>query len=137
MANTIFSVLAFILCCMTVTYGESHWQKMAKKFAEVLNDGSGCKDRYEVGRCQSYMHNGWCEKYPKVRAACKATCVCNRVLVEEKAQGIETEIVDCQDNARYEVLCERFGGDCSTSGSLGKSLRRHCPRTCDLCCKYL
>lgn len=47
------------------------------------------------------------------------------------AQHLES----CDDDARFVVLCARFGGDCEGNGGLAKSLQKYCKKTCSLCCK--
>uniref|UniRef100_A0A7M5XIG7 ShKT domain-containing protein n=1 Tax=Clytia hemisphaerica TaxID=252671 RepID=A0A7M5XIG7_9CNID len=113
----------------------------------------GCKDVYGRVRCEYYAHIGWCDKHAKIRQKCRDTCVCNVAPTEKpkpsncessqygccwdnktsKRDSVGNGCPDCQDDPRFVVLCERFGGDCSGKGGLAKSLNKHCSKTCNLC----
>ena len=43
---------------------------------------------------------------------------------------------ECKDDARFTVLCSRFGVSCENAyGKTKLSVQKYCPRTCDVCCK--
>ena len=93
-----------------------------------------CRDKFPTARCEYYSHMGWCNKNGQIRNNCYNTCVCNQVQSETTKKP---NILVCKDDQRFDRLCSRFGSDCTSTGSLGKSLRRYCPKTCNICCKRL
>lgn len=116
--------------------------------------GSHCKDRYGRARCEYYSQIGWCEKYERIKENCVDTCVCNYKKPKAKPvskncnqsqygccwdnKTIKTDHAGsscpaCEDDRRFVILCQRFGGDCDGNAALAKSLRKHCSKTCRLC----
>jgi hypothetical protein len=116
-----------------------------------------CNDMYGKTRCEYYKYLGWCEKHANnMRTYCKDTCVCqakqtktgpgqptdckssengccwDNKTIRESRLG-DGNCPKCEDDPRFRVLCDRFGEDCDGDGGLGESLRKYCPKRCDLC----
>lgn len=120
---------------------------------------STCTDTYGKTRCEYYKYLGWCEKHAtNMRQYCKDTCVCQNKNTVPGSNTITSPIgcknsehgccwdnktiresrdgntcPKCEDDPRFRVLCDRFGEDCDGDGGLGESLRKYCPKKCNLC----
>uniref|UniRef100_A0A7M6DRC2 ShKT domain-containing protein n=1 Tax=Clytia hemisphaerica TaxID=252671 RepID=A0A7M6DRC2_9CNID len=112
----------------------------------------GCHDRYGKTRCEYYQHIGWCRKLSSIKRNCRNTCVClggvSKVIdcrksawgccndkKTKKQDAIGLNCPDCADDSRFKVLCDRFAKECAGSAPIVKSMRKYCPKTCNICVK--
>jgi len=121
----------------------------ARLTVETETRDTHCVDNYGTTRCKYYKYIGWCEKNRNMKYYCKKTCVCDRKIRQPdcrkskygccwdnktaKTSQTGTECPGCKDDARFLSLCRRFKSDCQGTGGLGKSLRKYCEKTCELC----